>query len=146
MRKPEKGRSAVKEENTCAELRQIALASRQKAYSPYSHFSVGAALLSADGRVFTGSNVENASYGLTVCAERVAFFKAVTEGCREFRTLAVAGSGPDPAIPCGACLQVMAEFAPGLKIILVHDNGEYLCYSLKDFLPVPFRLEGAPGM
>lgn len=133
----------MNEENSYPELRQIALNNRPRAYSPYSRLQVGAALLAADGRIFAGSNVENASYGLTVCAERIAFFKAVTEGCREFEALAVAGSGPDLIVPCGACLQVMAEFAADLKIILVHDNGSYLCYSLKDFLPVAFRMEGA---
>lgn len=132
------------DENTCRQLRQIALDSRQNAYSPYSGFRVGAALLENGGRIFSGCNVENASYGLSVCAERNAFFKAVSEGCRDFTALAIAGSGNAMISPCGACLQVMAEFAPDLKIILVHDNGGYLCYSLKDFLPVAFRLEESP--
>src|SRR5258705_5272583 len=100
---------------TATELLVRAARARRDAHAPYSRFTVGAALLAHDGRVFTGCNVENASYGLSVCAERVALFKAVSEGVRGFAALAVAG--PRPAVtPCGACRQVLTQFAPGLRI------------------------------
>ncbi len=105
-----------------AGLVAAAVAARGRAYAPYSGFSVGAALLARDGRVFTGCNVENASYGLTVCAERVALFKAVSEGAREFVALAVA-CGDAPCSPCGACRQVLYEFAPDLTVILAEGEG-----------------------
>lgn len=106
-----------------AELVRKAVEARARAYAPYSGFSVGAALLSKDGRVFTGCNVENASYGLTVCAERVALFKAVSEGAREFVALAVA-CGEGPCSPCGACRQVLYEFAPDLLLIMADKDGK----------------------
>lgn len=99
-----------------------AVGARGRAYAPYSGFPVGAALLSKGGRVFTGCNVENASYGLTVCAERVALFKAVSEGVREFEAIAVA-CGEAPCSPCGACRQALYEFAPNLKVILTDGEG-----------------------
>jgi len=99
-----------------------AVEARGKAYAPYSGFAVGAALLSKGGRVFTGCNVENASYGLTVCAERVALFKAVSEGVREFEAIAVA-CGDAPCSPCGACRQALYEFAPELKVVLADGQG-----------------------
>ncbi|MBC7222191.1 cytidine deaminase [Candidatus Bipolaricaulota bacterium] len=106
-----------------AELVRKAVEARARAYAPYSGFSVGAALLSKDGRVFTGCNVENASYGLTVCAERVALFKALSEGAREFVALAVA-CGEGPCSPCGACRQVLYEFAPDLLLIMADKDGK----------------------
>lgn len=120
------------------ELFALAVQAAQKSYSKYSGFHVGAALLTADGKVFTGCNIENTSYSLTVCAERTAVFKAVSEGCNQFRVIAVAGSSDDnfikPCVPCGACLQVISEFCGNdLKIIL--SDGEY---SLSDFLPMRF--------
>lgn len=120
------------------ELFSLAVQAAQKSYSKYSGFHVGAALLTADGKVFTGCNIENASYSLTVCAERTAVFKAVSEVCNQFRVIAVAGSSDDnfikPCVPCGACLQVISEFCGNdLKIIL--SDGEY---SLSDFLPMRF--------
>ena len=120
------------------ELIKAAMEAKEHAYVPYSHFRVGAALLTKSGKVYQGCNIENASYSLTVCAERTAIFKAVSEGYTRFRAIAVAGSSDDnfikPCVPCGACLQVISEFCGNeLKIIL--SDGEY---SLSEFLPMRF--------
>ncbi|MDQ7794091.1 MAG: cytidine deaminase [bacterium] len=109
---------------------------RQRAYAPYSGFAVGAALLAADGSVFTGANVENASYGLTLCAERVALAGAVAAGKREFAALAVVAEGS--TVPCGACLQSLAEFAPSLPVILAEPGGPPRALELAHLLPKPF--------
>lgn len=127
------------------ELVERALAARRNAYAPYSGFRVGAALLASGDRVFTGSNVENASYGLTVCAERVAVYSAVAAGAREFTVLAVAGDGGDPALPCGACLQVLSEFAPHVRLLLADGRGNFTVRTLPDLLPEAFRLRGPGG-
>ena len=103
-----------------ASLLQMAREAMKRSYSPYSHYPVGAALRSTDGRIFTGCNVENASFGLTNCAERTAVFKAVSEGAREFDLLAIAAK--TMAWPCGACRQVLNEFAPGLRILVTWDD------------------------
>ncbi|WP_295087804.1 cytidine deaminase [Ruminococcus sp.] len=123
------------------ELFQAAEKAAGMAYSKYSGFSVGAALLTSDGKLFTGCNIENASYSLTNCAERTAIFKAVSEGHTEFAAIAIAGSMTDdfskPCCPCGACLQVMSEFCGNdMKIVL--SDGEY---KLSDFLPKRFDEE-----
>ena len=97
---------------TLDSLAREAIKASERAYAPYSKFKFGAALLADDGRVFTGCNVENASYGLTNCAERTAVFKAVSEGATRFMAIAVAGGVGDVAMPCGACRQVLAEFCP----------------------------------
>lgn len=120
-------------------LRDAQEAARQ-AYAPYSGFPVGAALLAQSGRVFTGCNIENASYGLTICAERVALFKAVSCGEREFVKLALWAKVP--CWPCGACLQCLAEFAPGLKILRCGNGGEIETKNLAELFPATFRLEG----
>jgi cytidine deaminase len=121
-----------------AELVRKAVEARKLAYAPYSHFRVGAALLAKDGRIFTGCNVENASYGLTVCAERVALFKAVSEGAREFLAIAVA-CGEGPCAPCGACRQVLYEFAPDLLVIMADGDGKNWCRAkLLELLPRGF--------
>ena len=112
------------------------------AYVPYSGFAVGAALLTADDLVYTGANVENASFSLTLCAERAALVKAITEGKREFVKLAVYAGGDDLPVPCGACLQVLAEFAPELEIIVANE-GAAESMSLTALLPRPFRLKPA---
>ncbi len=122
-------------------LMETAKAARQQAYCPYSGFAVGAALLTADGSIYTGCNVENASYSLGCCAERTAIFKAVSDGKREFSAIAIcgapAGDPPGaPCIPCGACLQVMAEFC-GDDFVIVLADGEHV---LKEFLPRRFVL------
>ena len=117
---------------------------RKNAYAPYSNFKVGAAVLGGSGKVYLGSNVENASYGLTVCAERVAIFKAISEGESEIRAVVVCAGEREPASPCGACLQVMAEFAPKkepMTVVTCSADGTYSQATLADYLPVPFRLE-----
>jgi len=120
------------------ELVRRAVEARARAYAPYSGFAVGAALLAEDGRIFTGCNVENASFGLTVCAERVALFKAVSEGAREFVALAVA-CGESPCAPCGACRQVLYEFAPDLLVIMADGRGKLLTRKkLSELLPWGF--------
>lgn len=120
------------------ELVRLAVEARKRAYAPYSKFPVGAALLAEDGRVFTGCNVENASYGLTVCAERVAVFKAVSEGVTRFRAIAVA-CGTGPCAPCGACRQVLYEFAPELVVIMADGRGEtWRAAKLSELLPSGF--------
>lgn len=122
-----------------AELVRMARAARAGAYAPYSGYRVGAALLAADGRVFTGCNVENVSYGLSMCAERVAVFRAVAAGTRDFKVLAVAGPGADPCRPCGACRQVLMEFAPDLKVLAAGDSGRWDAYTAAELLPAAFR-------
>jgi cytidine deaminase len=109
---------------------------REQAYVPYSRFPVGAALLTATGKIYTGCNIENASYGLTVCAERVAIWKAVSEGETEFEALAVATN--IAGSPCGACRQVMAEFAPDMPVLIADLNGQAIETSVTDLLPLAF--------
>ncbi len=119
------------------ELLQLASEARNYAYAPYSNFQVGAALLGAGGEVFTGCNVENASYGLAVCAERTAVFKAVSEGVRTFSAIAI--SLPGGGSPCGACRQVLYEFNPDLKIYLGDEHGVLMReVSLNKLLPDAF--------
>ena len=120
------------------ELVQRAVAARERAYAPYSGFAVGAALLAADGRIFTGCNVENASYGLTICAERTALFKAISEGAREFEAIAIA-CGKGSCAPCGACRQVLYEFAPDLPVIMADAAGREVREArLGELLPEGF--------
>ncbi len=115
---------------------------RENAHAPYSRFPVGAALLTEDGRVFTGCNVENASYGLTICAERVAVFKAISEGVRDFRAIAVIGREDDvPCSPCGACRQVLHEFNPTLRVIVPSGSGSSRVWTLDELLPHAFGAE-----
>lgn len=123
-------------------LIQAAVAVREQAYAPYSKYPVGAALLTPDGRIFTGVNVENASYGLTICAERTAVFKAVSEGCREFVAVAVATE--NAGSPCGACRQVLAEFAGDVPVWLVNEKGHGRETTLFTLLPDHFGPEHLP--
>ena len=120
-------------------LVEAALGQRERAYAPYSRFHVGAALLTADGRVFSGSNVENRTYGLTICAERSALVQAVSAGATDFVAIAVAAESSPPATPCGQCRDSLAEFAPELPVLLVNTTGERVEYSLAELLPHPFR-------
>jgi cytidine deaminase len=115
-----------------------ALAVRANAFAPYSKFHVGAALEDVDGRIHTGCNVENATYGLTVCAERVAVFKAISEGVRKFRRIAIAADTDTLTPPCGACRQILWEFCGDVEIILVNPRGKTETYQLKDLFPKPF--------
>ena len=122
-----------------AALLAIATEMREHAYAPYSGFRVGAALLAADDRVFVGANIENAAYGSTICAERVAMPLAIVDGAREFVALAVVGDGDGPCTPCGACRQVLFEFAPDLVVLAGGGDGAVARYVLGvDLLPDGF--------
>lgn len=121
-----------------AELLAKAREAAGKAYAPYSNFHVGAALLTKDGKVITGSNIENVSYGLSVCAERVAFFTAVAAGEKKFQAIAIAADSR--ATPCGACRQVMAEFAPDADVITEGRGGALEIKKVADLLPDAFTL------
>ena len=135
-------------ETKVRELIEDAIKAREKSYSPYSDYKVGAALLCANGQVVTGCNVENASYGATNCAERTAFFKAVSEGITEFQAIAIVGGSadavesgcfPDYAFPCGMCRQVMKEFCENdFEIIVAKSVNEYQTFLLADLLPYGF--------
>ena len=120
-------------------LLEAALKARDQAHAPYSKFHVGAALEDVDGRIYTGCNVENASYGLTNCAERTAAFKAVSEGARKFRRIAVAADTSPLTPPCGACRQVLWEICGDIEIILVNLKGESESLRLQDLFPRPFH-------
>ena len=124
------------------DLIQAALEAREMAYVPYSHYTVGAALLTAEGETYQGGNIENASYGATNCAERTAIFKAVSEGRRSFLAIAIAGGmeGKEPvAYPCGICRQVMQEFAgEDFRIIVARSVSDYKIYRLEELLPHGF--------
>ncbi len=120
------------------ELINRALLAREKAYAPYSKFKVGAAVLGTSGRIYSGCNIENASYGLSNCAERTAIFNAIAEGETGIAAIAVAADTPEPVSPCGACRQVMAEFHIE-KIILVNLQGHQRIYTIEDLLPYSFN-------
>lgn len=113
----------------------------RQAYAPYSRFRVGAALRSTDGRVFFGANVENASYGLARCAEQSAVQAMVTAGGREFTDIVVYSAATPPASPCGACRQILFEFAPDARVVCVNQHGDIVSGLVRDFLPHGFRLE-----
>jgi cytidine deaminase len=127
---------------TCAELVAIAREAREKAYAPYSGFAVGAALRGKTGRVYTGCNVENASYGLSICAERVAVFKAAAAGEQEFETLAVVSE--TLASPCGACRQVLAEFGLDIQVVIADLADGQKTYTVRELLPVAFTSDTLP--
>jgi cytidine deaminase len=119
-------------------LQAAALAARENAHAPYSKFRVGAALEDANGRVHTGCNIENATYGLTLCAERVAVFKAISEGAREFRRIAIAADTDTLTPPCGACRQILWEFCGDIEIVLLNPRGKSEVLRLKELFPRAF--------
>jgi cytidine deaminase len=120
--------------NKVIDLIDAAKSAMSNSYSPYSCFKVGAALLCNNGKIFTGCNIENVSYGLTICAERTAVFKAISEGYKEFDAIAIYSTSPKIAYPCGACRQVLIEFSQDMKIIL----SEEISCELLDLIPHPF--------
>ena len=122
------------------ELYEMADSVKENAYAPFSDFKVGAALLTGSGRIYTGVNVENSSYGGTICAERTAFVKAVSEGERDFRAIAIAANDSE-ALPCGICRQFMYEFEPELDVITGENKENLRVQKLSDLLPGGFRLE-----
>ena len=126
---------------TREELKATAVAMLDRAYCPYSHFAVGAALECADGTVFTGCNIENAAYSATICAERTAVAKAVSEGHTDFVRIVVAGRCEDFCVPCGVCRQVQREFAPNIEIICLNGKGEEQVFTLSQLLPHSFGPE-----
>jgi cytidine deaminase len=124
------------------DLLQQAIQAREFSYSPYSHYKVGAALLTCSGKIYSGCNIENAGYTASVCAERTAIFKAVSEGDSDFVAIAVATV--DGGAPCGVCRQVMHEFAPNLTVIVGNIEGDYQVLPLSDLLPYSFGPENLP--
>jgi cytidine deaminase len=123
---------------TREELIAAALSMLDYAYVPYSGFPVGAALECEDGSVYTGCNVENAAYGSTICAERTALVKAVSEGHHTFTRIAIAARGEGPCAPCGACRQMLYEFAPDLEVLMANDKGAVCAVPLRELLPYGF--------
>ena len=126
---------------TREELKAAAVTMLDRAYCPYSHFAVGAALECADGTVFTGCNIENAAYSATICAERTAVAKAVSEGHTDFVRIVVAGRCESFCVPCGVCRQVLREFAPDMEIICLNSKGEEQVFTLSELLPHSFGPE-----
>ena len=121
------------------ELLRIAKEASLNAYVPYSGFPVGAALECEDGTVYTGCNVENAAYGDTICAERTAVVKAVSEGHRSFSRIAIYGEGKSYCMPCGSCRQVLAEFSPEMEVLCAKAGGSYVSYPLTRLMPYTFN-------
>ena len=126
---------------TREELKAAAVTMLDLAYCPYSHFAVGAALECADGTVFTGCNIENAAFSPTICAERTAVAKAVSEGRTDFVRIVVAGRCESFCVPCGVCRQVLREFAPDMEIICLNSKGEEQVFTLSELLPHSFGPE-----
>lgn len=123
-----------------AKLLEAARRAREAAYAPYSRFKVGAAVLTAAGEVFSGCNIENASLGATVCAERVAIFTAVAAGQRAFTALAVMADTPEPVPPCGLCRQVLAQFSPNCRVLMANTAGRWQLVNLSELFPLAFHL------
>ena len=123
-------------------LIQEAIEAKKNSYSPYSNFAVGAALLCKDGKIYRGCNIENGAYPTSMCAERVALFKAVSEGERDFISIAIVSSSGEITPPCGACRQALSEFVKeDFKIILAKNQDEYKTYDFAELLPLSFKLE-----
>ena len=122
-------------------LLQKALEARENAYAPFSNFRVGAAILGKSGRIYTGCNVENTSYSLTICAERVALFKGISEGEKAFTAIAIVADTDEPIRPCGACLQVVNEFQDDLTVVMATLKGSRKIKKLSELFPEPFRIK-----
>ena len=122
------------------DLLRLAQDASTKAYAPYSHFPVGAALECEDGTVFLGCNVENAAYGDTICAERTAVVKAVSEGYTKFKRIAIYGKTQNYCMPCGSCRQVLSEFSPDMEVLAAKEDGAYVSYPLNKLLAHTFKL------
>jgi cytidine deaminase len=127
------------DEDVRQQLLDRARRAREHAYAPYSRFTVGAAVLTATGEIFSGCNIENDSLGATICAERVAIFGAVAAGCRALTALAVIADTPEPVAPCGLCRQVLAEFNPDCPVLMANLAGRTRLANLKELLPLAFR-------
>lgn len=112
---------------------------RKKAYTPYSKFKVGAAILTSEGRIFSGCNIENASFGLTICAERVAVFKAISKGFKKFEAIAIIADTLRPCYPCGACRQVILEFGEDITLVMANLKGDIKINKIKELLPEAFN-------
>lgn len=125
---------------TDTELLNTAKKAMEHAYAPYSDFKVGAALLCTDGTVYTGCNIENASYGVCNCAERTAVFKAVSEGRRDFSAIAIVSSAGGETFPCGVCRQVLAEFSPNIRVVLQKKDNSAVSYKFEELMPHIFSL------
>jgi cytidine deaminase len=130
---------------TKASLREAAMRALDNAHAPYSNFRVGAALLTRDGRVITGCNVENSAYGLAICAETLAVASAVSQGLTEFDEIAIASDDREPTPPCGACRQVLNEFAPNIRISSYTRDGKEASWTLEELLPHAFVLNQSRG-
>jgi len=129
---------------TLDELKAQAVSMLDRAYCPYSHFPVGAALECADGAVFTGCNIENAAYSVGICAERTAMSKAISEGRRDFVRIVIAGRSQQFCVPCGMCRQFMQEFAPDMEVICLNGAGEAKTFRLPELLPFGFDSRWLP--
>jgi len=130
---------------TKASLREAAMRALDNAHAPYSNFKVGAALLTRDGRVITGCNVENSAYGLAICAETLAVASAVSQGLTEFDEIAIASDDREPTPPCGACRQVLNEFAPNIRVSSYTRDGKEASWTLQELLPHAFVLNQSRG-
>ncbi|MEA2766666.1 MAG: cytidine deaminase [Gemmatimonadaceae bacterium] len=135
----------AKKAETKASLREAAMRALDNAHAPYSNFKVGAALLTRDGRLITGCNVENSAYGLAICAETLAVASAVSQGLTEFDEIAIASDDREPTPPCGACRQVLNEFAPNIRISSYTRDGKEASWTLKELLPHAFVLNQSRG-
>lgn len=114
---------------------------KQEALAIYSHFHVGAVLVAENERLISGFNIESSSYGLTICAERVALFKALSEGARQFQKIYIMADGSEPCPPCGACRQVLMDFAPDIEVIMLSEDGKRKAFPLRELLPHAFNNE-----
>lgn len=128
-----------------ASLREAAISALDNAYTPYSHFRVGAALLTGDGHLVTGCNMENSAYGLSICAETLAVASAVSQGLTDFEEIAIATEDSEPTPPCGACRQVLNEFAPRIKVSSYTRDGKEASWTLEELLPHAFVLNQSRG-